>query len=61
MNRPMWNIFVNRPTCFNISVFSLVSAFSQKNKTYKIGLCVCVFLCVCVCVCVCLTVSDHRA
>ena len=34
--------------------FSLVSAFSQKNKTYKVGLGVCVCLCLCVCVCVCL-------
>ena len=42
------------------TIFSLVSAFSQENKTYKMGLgewvseCVCVFVCVCVCVCVCL-------
>ena len=41
-----------------VCLLSLVSAFSQINKTYKIGLgvwvCVCVcFLCVCVCVCVC--------
>ena len=28
---------------------SLVSAFSQKNKTYKISLGVCLSLCVCVC------------
>ena len=37
---------------------SLVSTFSQKNKTYKMGLGVCVCVCVCVsvyvCVCVCL-------
>ena len=41
-------------------VFSLVSAFSQKNKTYKMGLgvfmCLCLHVCVCVraCLCVCL-------
>ena len=35
-------------------VFSLVSAFSQKKKTYKMGLGVCLCVCVCVCVCVCL-------
>ena len=29
-----------------INLFSLVSAFSQKNKTYKIGLGVCVCVCV---------------
>ena len=34
-------------------LFSLVSAFSQKNKTYKMGLRVCVCLCVCVCMCLC--------
>ena len=33
-------------------VCSLVSAFSQKKKIYKIGLGVCVSVCVCVCVCV---------
>ena len=32
--------------------FSLVSAFSQKNKTYKMGLRVCACVCVCVSVCV---------
>ena len=43
----------------SLGVFSLVSAFSQKNKTYKMGLgvcvcvSVCVFVCVSVCVCVC--------
>ena len=37
-------------------LFSLVSAFSQKNKTYKMGLGVCVCLCVCECVCVCVCV-----
>ena len=37
-------------------IFSLVSAFSQKNKTYKMGLRVCVSLCVCLCVCVCVCV-----
>ena len=26
---------------FSMILFSLVSAFSQKNKTYKMGLCVC--------------------
>ena len=36
----------------NECAFSLVCAFSQKNKTYKMGLCVCVWVCVCVCVCV---------
>ena len=39
-------------------IFSLVSAFSQKNKTYDGPPCVCVCVCVCVfvsvCVCVCL-------
>ena len=34
-------------------LFSLVSAFSQKNKTYKMCVCLCVCACVCVCVCVC--------
>ena len=29
-----------------INIFSLVSAFSQKNKTYKMGLRVCVCVCV---------------
>ena len=38
-------------------LFSLVSAFSQKNKTYKIGLGVCVCVCVCVCLCVGVCVS----
>ena len=38
-----------------IIIFSLVSAFSQKNKTYKMGLRVCV----CVCMCVCLYSSAH--
>ena len=52
---------------FTCVLFSLVSAFSQKNKTYKIGLgvcvcvcvclCVCVRVCVCPCVCVCVCVS----
>ena len=35
--------------CFGICFISLVSAFSQKNKTYKIGsmyVCVCVSMCV---------------
>ena len=40
-----------------IVIFSLVSAFSQKNKTYKIRLGVCVSVCVSVCVCVCVCVS----
>ena len=31
---------------YHYSIFSLVSAFSQKNKTYKTGLCVCAFVCV---------------
>ena len=48
-----WNMF-----------FSHVSAFSQKNKTYKMGLgvCICVFVCVClsVCVCVCVCVSVYN-
>ena len=30
-----------------IYIFSLVSAFSQKNKTYNMGLCVCVCVCLC--------------
>ena len=37
---------------FYLAIISLVSAFSQKNKTYKMGLGVCVFVYVCVCVCV---------
>ena len=37
---------------FEPGIFSLVSTFSQKNKTYKIGLGVCVPVRVCVCVCV---------
>ena len=37
---------------YPLSSCSLVSAFSQKNETYKIGLCVGVCVCVCVCVCV---------
>ena len=41
-------------------IFSLVSAFSQKNKTYKIGLGVCVCVCVCVCVYVCVCVSVYN-
>ena len=36
-------------------IFSLVSAFSQKNKTYKMGLRVCVCV-VCVCLYVCVSV-----
>ena len=39
--------------CYVDSVVSLVSAFSQKNNTYKMGLGMCVSVCVCVCVCVC--------
>ena len=37
-------------------LFSLVSAFSQKTKTYKMGLGVCVYVCTCACVCVCVCV-----
>ena len=37
-------------------IFSLVSAFSQKNKTYKMGLGV---LCVCLCVRVSVCVSVY--
>ena len=33
-------------------IFSLVSTFSKKNKTYKMGLRVCVSVCVSVCMCV---------
>ena len=39
--------------------FSLVSAFSQKNKTYKMGIGVCVCVCTCVSVCVTLCVSVY--
>ena len=41
-----------------LNIFSLVSAFSQKNKTYKMGHCasvrvhVCMHLCACMCACV---------
>ena len=45
-----------------MQIFSLISAFSQKNKTYKkgLGVCVlCVFVCVCVCMYVCVCVSDY--
>ena len=49
-----------RTHIFCMSIFSLVSVFLQKNKTYKIGLGVCVCVCVCVCaracVCVCVCV-----
>ena len=54
--------FHKSPDCpnfqFSFYIFSLLSALSQKNKTYKIGLGVCVCVCVCVCVyiCVCLCV-----
>ena len=42
-----------------IIIFSLVSAFSQKNKTYKMGLRVCVSVCVCLYVCVSVYSSAH--
>ena len=41
------------------ATFSHVSAFSQKNKTYKMGLgvcCVCFWVCLCMCVYVCVSV-----
>ena len=37
-----------------LTLFSLVSACSQKNNTYEMGLSVCVCVCVCLCVGVCL-------
>ena len=33
----------------SIGAYSLVSAFLQKNKTYKMGIGVCVCVCVCLC------------
>ena len=53
--------FISINTVDTRAIFSLVSAFSQKNKAYKMGLslcvcvcmCACVYMCVCVCVCVC--------
>ena len=53
-------------TSLNRVNFSLVYAFSQKNKSYKTGRCVCLCACVrsclrvrvyaCLCVCVCVSV-----
>ena len=45
-------------TCFKFhsTDFSLVSTFSKKHKTYKMGHRVCVSVCVCVCVCLCVSV-----
>ena len=46
-------------TVVEFTFFSFLSAFLQKNKSYKIGLVVCVYACVrararvCVFVCVC--------
>ena len=40
-------------------LFSLVSAFSQKNMTYKTSLGVCVCVCVCVCLCTILTPPNN--
>ena len=45
------SILITCPSQEILLLFSLVSAFSQKNKTYKMGLRVCVCVSVCVCLC----------